>query len=165
MQRILLFLVLALAGAVVFLFLQVDRLQRSLPPTGAEGHEEEHVEVAEYMGRIHGYANKLWAAGNAGNGDLAAFYLHEIEEVMEELDGHHVIDDGVDISKHLKVYGLPAVEALTTHLRANKLADFALHHQNLLDNCNACHAISGYPQIRVVAPVVPPEGQDFTPQP
>lgn len=43
----------------------------------------------------------------AGNAGLAAFYLHELEEAMEELVEAAVVDDGVDGSAQMRLFGLP----------------------------------------------------------
>src|SRR5690349_14889212 len=67
--------------------------QVQAPSADEEEHEgeEEHMEVAVYMGRIQAYHQKLWAAGEANNIELAAFYLHEMEEAMEEIAEGHVM--------------------------------------------------------------------------
>ena len=133
-----------------------------------EGHEhvsgKEDPEVAVYMGRVHVYAQKLWASGQAGNLELAKFYQHEIEEVFEDLESANVMDDGIDISAQLRIYGLPAVEALEEHFEEQGLTDFAGAYDGLLNNCNACHMASGYPIVKVVPPTEAPQGQDFSPQ-
>ena len=145
-------------------------------PEHAGVHEEEedegreHVsgkedpEVAVYMGRVHVYAQKLWASGQAGNLELAKFYQHEIEEVFEDLEAANVVDDGVDISAQMHIYGLPAVEALEEHFEKNGLTGFVEAYDGLLNNCNACHMASGYPIVKVIAPTEVPQGQDFSPQ-
>ena len=62
------------------------------------------------MGRIQRYHQKLWLAGEAGNTELAKFYLHEMEEAMEEIAEGHVVEDSVDVSANMRTYGLATVE-------------------------------------------------------
>ncbi len=56
--------------------------------------ESEELEVAVLMQRFQWNVNKLYFAGMAGNKPLAGFYLHELEESMEDLAEHPIEENG-----------------------------------------------------------------------
>ena len=68
----------------------------------AAAQEEEEVEVADYMFKLQWFSNKLYFAGKGNNPELVEFYLHEMEEAMEELSESEVVKNGVPIHKFIK---------------------------------------------------------------
>jgi hypothetical protein len=155
----------ALMGVVVLLF-QRSALERrvaelekgpaaSMPAADGDTHqEEEHeeVEVAEFMGRLDRYHEKWWQAGKLGNAELAAFYLHEMEEAMEEIAEANVVEDGADVSAHMRTYGLPMVHQLEQRLKKDGVSAMHADADVLVNTCNSCHAACGFPFIRVRTP-------------
>ncbi|MCW5898486.1 MAG: hypothetical protein KIT10_04365 [Flavobacteriales bacterium] len=110
------------------------------------------MEVAVHMGRLQRYHQKWWAAGRAGNAELAAFYLHEMEEAMEEIAEADVVDEGVEVSKHMRTYGLPMVAELERLLKEQGVAEMTAQGDMLVNACNSCHAITGHPYLRIQVP-------------
>lgn len=177
MQRLSLIAAVAALAAVFYLIVRLGNTEKELADMkatvatpapakvgGSEGAEEVELEVAVYMGRIQQYAHKLWAAGTADNLPLAKFYLHEIDEAMEDLEHANIDDDGVPVSVHMQTYGINTVDALAGHMKANGLKDFDGQFELLVNTCNACHDKCGYPFIRIAVPTVAPEGMlDFRP--
>lgn len=124
------------------------------------------VEVAHYMARIQQHAEKLWWAGQEGNLELAKFYRHEIKEEMEAVADGGVVDDGVPVSEHMKVYGIRAADALKEQLATDGLKDFDDHYEALILACNSCHKVTGHPELRMRVPAENRfTGQDFSVQP
>jgi hypothetical protein len=124
------------------------------------------IEVAHYMGRIQHHAEKLWWAGQAGNLELAKFYRHEIKEEMEVVANGSVVDDGVPVSDHMKVYGIRSIDALKEQLAADGLKDFNDRYEALITACNSCHRVTGHPELHMRIPTENRfTGQDFTVQP
>lgn len=118
------------------------------------------------MGHMQRYHQKLWASAAAGNAELAAFYLHELEEVMEEVAEGQVVDDGVDISTPMKAFGLGTLAMLEAKLKEEGVT--ALHGAlpQLVNACNGCHSQCGYPFVRIRVPErVDFPDQDFAPAP
>lgn len=136
-------------------------------PAAEQAHagEADDIEVAEIMGRMERHHAKWWAAGRAGNAELAGFYLHELEEAMEELAEAHVVEDnGVDVSANMRTYGLPIIKELERKLKQEGVTAMHADADVLVATCNSCHVASGFPFIKVVAPntaVFP--GQDLRP--
>ncbi len=124
------------------------------------------VEVAHYMARIQHHTEKLWWAGQAGNLELAKFYRHEIKEEMEVVANGSVVDDGVPVSDHMKVYGIRAIDALKEQIATDGLKDFADRYEALINTCNSCHRVTGHPQLHMRVPTANRfSGQDFAVQP
>lgn len=153
----LVFSLIALIGVIV-IFQKVDALGGSLisnsaPSAGAgeEEHEEE-IEVAIVMGRIQRFHQKFWLAMRANNPELSQFYLHEMEEAMEEIAEANVIDDGVDISAHMRTYGLDVNEFLQKKLREEGIDGLRAEAELLVKSCNSCHLASKYEMIQIKVP-------------
>ncbi len=157
------------ALALVLAAFAILRRQEPANPVDASHHEpahEEHeeIEVAIYMGRIQRFHQKWWAAGKAGNAALAGFYLHEMEEAMEEIATARIVDEGIDISAHMRTYGLATVEGLEKKLKEQGVSAMHADAALLANTCNTCHAETGHPYLRIVPPtaVFFPD-QDFAP--
>jgi len=140
---------LALVG-MAWLFNRQCALQERIAELEHGGEAE--LEVAEIMGRLERHMTKWWAAGAAGNADLAAFYLHEMEEAFEELAEAGVEEEGVDVSAQVKVFGLPVIEALERRLRQEGVAAMHADAAMLVANCNGCHVATHHPYIRLREP-------------
>ncbi len=172
-QASLLISMIALVAVIVLFFQGSDvtttpRTYSPVAPPAMEGTteagKEEHMEIAVVMGRIQRYHQKFWLATRAGNAPLADFYLHEMEEAMEEVAGAGIVEEGVDISSQMRTYGL----SMTGHLREllAKEGIQAMHNEagSLVNSCNACHKTTGHEMIRIREPldlVVP--DQDMAP--
>lgn len=164
---------LALAGVFV-VFVRQNTLQQTLEKGGnprtmttvTHALPSVPVEVAHNMARIQHHAEKLWWAGQAGNLALAKFYRHEIKEEMEVIANGNVVDDGVPVSDHMKVYGIRAIDALKEQLAADGLKDFDERYEALIATCNSCHRVTGHPELRMRIPAENRfTGQEFTVQP
>lgn len=162
MQKAAPYIALAALLAVAFLLKRVGELEDRLQAlaTGrpavamAATAAPAPVEVAQNMGRIQAYANKMWSAGQAGNLPLVDFYRHEMKEEMEAVANGGVVDDGVPVSEHMKTYGIRAMEALKADLKANGLTDFNDQYAVLISTCNSCHVTCGHPELRMRIPSV-----------
>lgn len=165
-------LLLSVIAIVIAGFALVERPEAVQAPRGVdqglkEVQEEEHeaIELAVHMGRMQRFHQKWWAAGQAGNAELAGFYLHELEEEMEVIAEGSVVDDGVDVSAQMKIYGVPTIEALEKKLKEEGVK--AMHDDAALlaNSCTSCHMACGHPYIRIVPPTkVDFPDQDFLPQ-
>ena len=116
------------------------------------GAEEETIEVAIVMGRIQRFHQKFWQAARAGNKDLVQFYLHEMEEAMDEVAQAGVIEEGIDVSEQMRIYGLSAIEQFEEKLKQEGVKAVLADGELLVNSCNSCHRTSGYPQIKIQVP-------------
>lgn len=111
---------------------------------------EEPVELAVLMFRFQVHAEKLWHAGQAGNQPLAGFYLHELEETLEEIEHAGLVEDGHDLSAmSISMLG-PPLEA--TERAVDEGGDFAAAYEQLVAGCNACHVASDHGFVVITVP-------------
>lgn len=120
-----------------------------------EGEVEEHHEIAESMGNMQRYMNKLWFAGSASNWELADFYTHEIEETMEELIEEKIEDEGHNISVLVETMALPSLEKLEEVLASRDADGFKEIYSGLVNSCNACHQVTEHAFVQITIPSAP----------
>lgn len=114
---------------------------------------QDHGELAHHMAYLQRYADKLHAAGAAQNWELAAFYLHEIEETAEAVVAGEYQEEGQPLSPLVEALLLPAVERAES--ASGVPAAFDEAYAGLVASCNACHAASAHGFIEVVVPERP----------
>ncbi len=134
---------------------EADRKERGPAAPSAQESDEEHhdeIEVAIVMGRIQRFHQKYWLAVRGSNAELAQFYLHEMEEAMEEITEAKVVDEGIDISANMRTYGLEVNEHLQKKLKEEGLKALEQEGDLLVKSCNACHDASGYGLIEIRVP-------------
>ncbi|MFZ5553764.1 MAG: hypothetical protein ACOZCO_11670 [Bacteroidota bacterium] len=116
----------------------------------AEEHEEK-LELVHYMARMQVFHAKLWFAGINDNTELAKFYIHELEEEMEAIADAGVMDEGVNISKNMEIFGLTNLQILEEQME--KKSDFkAAFEVFTSSSCNGCHISSKHPYIVIKTP-------------
>lgn len=135
---------------------RIAELEAQLSPSSDDdGHHDDHEHEAILvvgMGRMQVYADKLYFAGKAGNSALVEFYLHEIEEVMEEISKAEITDDGHDISNYMKQMGLSTLEGLESSKVLLDAAGFDQGYLTLVNACNGCHAVTDHGMIKIQVP-------------
>ncbi|WP_291727749.1 hypothetical protein [Bernardetia sp.] len=114
--------------------------------------DKEHYELAIAMARMQGYMQKLHFAGEHQNWKLAQFYTHELEETMEDIIDHKVMDDGKNISSLVKTMAFPNIEKLEKTIKSEDKASFVEGYQLLLRSCNNCHVASNHQFIKITTP-------------
>lgn len=146
-----------LAGCVS-LFLAVSCNQTNQQPPGVSNPNspvlEKEVELVALMGRMQLYMNKMYFAGINENEELLDFYIHELEEAIEEIEDGEVMHEGVDISQNMQMYGSPQLEAFEEAI-ANNSKDFKSAYNGFVNACNSCHTASKYPFIIIKEPTKP----------
>ncbi len=126
--------------------------------------KEEHVELAVSMQRFQWYANKLYFAGQANNPELTEFYLHELEEAMEELIKGNPMEDDKPISNQLRTYGKEQTELFYDHIVNHGLGEFNDRYTSLINSCNSCHVLLDHAFIKIEAPLTPiADNQSYLP--
>lgn len=115
---------------------------------------KKEVELVALMGRMQLFMNKLYFAGIGKNKELRDFYIHEIEEAMEEIEEGEVMHEGVNISQNMQMYGSAQLEVFEEALAENN-KDFKTAYKGLVNACNSCHMASKYPFIIIKEPTKP----------
>lgn len=98
----------------------------------------------------------LWFAGEARNWPLADYFLHELEELVEEIEALHPMYRDVPVAELLRTATLPAMEALEEAVEDEDHAAFEAAYDRLTTACNACHIASDRGAIVMVRPTSPP---------
>jgi hypothetical protein len=154
-----------LAGGVLLGTVVYFQATRPIQAAGEvdEAHEE-HFELAEPMGRMQQFLDKLYFSGKEKNWELAGFYLHELEEQAGEIVAAGVIEDGHDVSNLAKGFLLPNLEQLEVAVDANDVTQFHAGYEQLVESCNSCHTATEHGFIRLKVPDLSMyKNQDFTP--
>lgn len=112
----------------------------------------EHFELAEPMGQMQKFMDKLYFAGSAENWDLANFYLHELEEQAESIAHANVTEDEVNVSELTKSLLIPQIEALEANVKKQESAAFQSEYHTLITRCNSCHTATNHEFINITLP-------------
>ena len=98
----------------------------------------------------------LWFAGEAENWPLTDYFLHELEELVGDIEELHSIYDEVHIADLLGDVTVPAVEAMEEAVEAVDLAAFVAAYDQLTMACNGCHTPADKAAIVIQRPALPP---------
>lgn len=136
-------------------------------PGGAGAHE-----LATYMDRLQRFSQKLGYAVEGRNAPLADFYLHEIEETLDEIAAFVPEHDGFDIPDLLEVFARPEADRLETAVAEQDWDAAWRGYELLIHSCNTCHAATDHDFI-IITPATgdPPfnqlfrEGESWQPAP
>ncbi len=146
---------------------KIKELSKELSSERAKEHidtHEEEYELAMAMGHLQRFADKLYFAGSAKNWKLSDFYAHELEEVMEEIIEHKIIEDDKDVSDLVERMALPSLADVEAAIDMEDAAGFKSAYSGLVTSCNSCHATMEHEFIRIQVPTSPSfSNQDYTP--
>lgn len=116
------------------------------------------------MGEVGRRHATLWFAGEAENWALADYMLHELEELVDEIETLHPEYDGVPVADLLGEMTHPALQTLEGSVDQADPAAFEAAFGELTAACNGCHIAADRAAIRVRRPTSPPiTNLDFDP--
>lgn len=121
-------------------------------------------ELALLMGELQRLTHKMALSADAGNAELAGFYMHESLEQMQKIQTESPEYEGQPVALMMERLGLPAYaamqEAVTTKNKQRMLAGL----DGVIQGCNACHTATLHPFIRITRGTeVNPFNQSFAP--
>ena len=132
----------------------------------SEHDREEKVELAPFMSRLQLFSQKLGYSLKAENVELARFYLHELHEIVEEIEEKVPEHDGFAIAELVKATVDPSLKRLGQTLRKGTWQQRWHAYENTIATCNACHAATAHAFIHIrSAEGTPPFNQQFEPTP
>ncbi|MEX2466330.1 MAG: hypothetical protein WD995_05435, partial [Gemmatimonadota bacterium] len=108
------------------------------------------------MGEVGERHATLWFAGNAENWPLADYQLHELEELIEDIEALHPVYDEIPVAQLLGETLAPALGALAAAVDTGEHDGFVVAFDQLTQGCNSCHIASDREAIRLVRPTSPP---------
>ena len=120
-------------------------------PAKSAKKEEHGPELAHYMSWLQRYAQKAGYAIQGKNKRLAYFYVHELEETLEDVMKHFASHDGKPIGALAKTMLLPTLEPLEKSLKAPKVSwkKAWTQYKAVIGSCNACHTTTGYGFVKI----------------
>ena len=87
-------------------------------------HRTDDFELAQPMGQMQQYMDKLHLAGLKGNWQLGVFYLHELGEQAEQIVETGVDEDELDFSKLTQQLLVSQIEQLESFVEAGDSVKF-----------------------------------------
>ena len=120
--------------------------------------------LVTWMGRLQYYTHKLGLAVAAQNRALQGYYVHEVEEVVEHIEGIQEVD-GIEIGNLVKANLVPAFETLESAVEVGDQSRVDLAYGGLIGACNTCHKAANRPYVHIVRRADNPYLQDFAPIP
>jgi hypothetical protein len=98
----------------------------------------------------------LWFAGEAANWPLTDYMLHEIAELLEEIEELHPVYRDVQVAALLGEMTRPAFESLEQAVERQDQGMFVQEYDRLTTACNHCHTASDRAAIVMQRPTAPP---------
>jgi hypothetical protein len=125
-------------------------------------HEGEgEPELATFMGHLQTMAHKLNLSIVAENPELSAFYLHEVEEVLEQIEELFPNYDGYPVSEMVTAFAMRALDPVDDALVAEDWTFASQSFGHFVESCNACHGATGHPFIQITMTSMNPFTQSF----
>lgn len=120
-------------------------------------------DLISLMSLLQTFTHKLQLALDHRNGELAGFYLHEIEETLEAVE--EIAEyDGFPVGQLAGAMLGPAVSRLEAALEGDGPADATREVDALISACNACHTATEHGFIVIRRTDVNPYAQSFEPR-
>jgi len=123
---------------------------------------DQGLDLINYMRSLQYFAHKTHLSLEAGNRDLASFYAHEIDEVIEALEQVESYDEQ-PIGQLAKAILVPPDEAFESAMRHESLEVAAVRFAELIQACNACHKAARHGVISIQMSSANPYMQSFAP--
>ncbi len=118
-------------------------------------------DVLKTMEQFQRFSQKVWFAGEAENWDLAEFYAHELEELVDELATSDVTYEGYNLSDMSNKILAPSIATLENSIRNKEVLHFKDSYQSMLQSCNACHQATHHEFIKIIKPSLNVYNQKF----
>jgi cytochrome c553 len=127
------------------------------------GRGEIAPELAAYMGELQRQTHKLNLSVVAENDALAAFYLHEVREVVTQIEERFPQHDGHPVAELARAQLDPHLASLATALGEARWKAAQGELSELVAGCNGCHAATGHAFVRIELTTENPFNQSFGP--
>ena len=132
---------------------KIDSLEKKLAETYKPG-------FGEFMLAIQAHHSKLWFAGKNNNWKLADFEVHEIMELVEDIQKYET--ERKETEKIVMIQ--PAIDSVNNSIQQKDQGMFIRSFNLLTNTCNNCHHAVNFEFNVVKIPETPPfSNQDFKP--
>ncbi|MBU6303153.1 MAG: hypothetical protein KGS60_16520 [Verrucomicrobia bacterium] len=121
-------------------------------------------ELALLMGDLQRLTHKLALSADAGNAELAAFYLHESQEQLRKIQREAPEYENLPIAVLIDRMAHPAYAPLQEAIAAKDQERMVAGLDLIVQSCNACHVATQHGFIRITRGTeVNPFNQSFAP--
>lgn len=119
-------------------------------------------DFVSYMSRMQYFAHKLGLAVSADNPVLQGYYVHEVEEIIEQVTQVEQYK-GIPVGQLIRDTLIPTFELLEDTIEKGDAAATDAAYDKLLEACNACHKAADHAYIHIQRRMDNPYMQDFAP--
>ena len=121
-------------------------------------------ELALLMGDLQRLTHKLALSADAGNPELAAFYLHESQEQLRKIQSEAPEYENLPIAVLVDRLAHPAYAPMQEAVTAKDVKRMREGMSGIVQACNACHTATQHGFIRITPGTeVNPFNQSFAP--
>jgi len=121
-------------------------------------------ELALLMGDLQRLTHKLALSVDAGNAELAGFYLHESREQLRKIQTDAPEYEGLPVALFIDRFAHPAFAPMEGAVAAKDKQQMLSSLDEIIQSCNACHAATQHSFIRITrGTAVNPFNQSFAP--
>lgn len=113
--------------------------------------EEAAPELASLMGELQRYTHKLALSAEAGNAELAAFYLHESQEQLRKIQKEAPDYEELPVALLVERLALPAYQPMQAAVTAKDKVQMQQAVVGIIQACNACHTATQRSFIRITS--------------
>ncbi|MEQ1749668.1 MAG: hypothetical protein ABL974_09620 [Prosthecobacter sp.] len=126
---------------------------------------ESHTpELALLMGDLQRLTHKLALSADAGNTELAAFYLHESQEQLRKIQSEAPEYENLPVALLIDRMAHPAYSPMQEAVVAKDKERMLAGIDSIIQSCNACHTATQHAFIRITPGTeVNPFNQSFAP--
>ena len=142
-----------LGGLIVATTLNVPSSHAAAPAGG---------NFVSYMTQMQYFTHKLGLAVTAQNRELEGYYVHEVEEIIEQVSEVEEYK-GIPVGQLIRDTLLPTFEYLEKTLQTGDAEAADVAYDKLIEACNACHKAAKHEFIRIERRTDNPYLQGFTP--
>jgi hypothetical protein len=116
------------------------------------------------MGDLQRLTHKLALSADAGNMELAAFYLHESQEQLRKIQTEAPEYENLPVALLIDRLAHPAYTPMQDAVTARDKARLMAGLDGIIQSCNACHTATQHAFIRITRGTeVNPFNQSFAP--
>jgi hypothetical protein len=121
-------------------------------------------ELALLMGDLQRLTHKLALSADAGNAELAAFYLHESQEQLRKIQSEAPEYENLPVALLIDRLAHPAYAPMQEAVTAKDAKRMREGLEGIIQSCNACHTATQHGFIRITPGTeVNPFNQSFAP--
>jgi hypothetical protein len=131
-------------------------------PLGEASEDHGDVDFVGYMTRLQYFTHKLGLAVSAQNKELQGYYVHEVEEIIEEISEVEQYK-GIPVGQLIRDTLLPSFEFFEETMQKGDSGATDAGYVKVLEACNACHKAADHGFIRIERRTDNPYIQDFAP--